>query len=386
MLTTDQLPVEECLWYSVFLHASKISSLSELALDEQSFNAFYLTTFKYSSVWYFALPRDAKDFSKAFKMELVKFLHDGGTRSKIHSCTRAWLAQLFYIHGEYHDLSIVCGATIQSWHFLYLFFTRSLREDCDTWARRKCLGMSQSVFKYYLDQPLIAWTCYHCALPQLSNSFFLDGEELSVYGGAETQNSSLHTDHVGENHLAELTQRLWHSSPKDLKIAHLNVRGVRNKLKEIRYLQQFCKFEILAITQSHLDKYTVLDSALDIDGMKFLRLYRKGHKGGGCVLYYADHLKAIHRKDLYTPGLEAIWLQVKFTCTSALFAVLYRPPDDSEFFDSVRIPLEKAWLKTSNIFLLGDMNCNLSTVNYSAHGVANKYKLQSIMDDFHNYA
>ncbi|KAK2554402.1 hypothetical protein P5673_024107 [Acropora cervicornis] len=29
------------------------------------------------------------------------------------------------------------------------------------------------------------------------------------------------------------------------------------------------------------------------------------------------------------------------------------------------------------------MNCNLSTVNYSAHGVANKYKLQSIMDDFH---
>ena len=100
-------------------------------------------------------------------------------------------------------------------------------------------------------------------------------------------------------------------------------------------------------------------------------------------MYYADHLKAIHRKDLCTPGLEAIWLQVKFTCTSALFAVLYRPPDDNKFSDSVRIPLEKAWLKTSNIFLLGDMNCNLSTVNYSAHGVTNKHKLQSIMDDFH---
>ena len=123
-LTTDQLPVEQCLWYSVFLHASKMSSPSELALDEQSFNAFYLATFKYNSVWYSVLPRDATDFSEASEMELVKFFsHDGGTRSKIHFRTRAWLAQLFYIHqslclGEYHDRTTICGATVQSWHLL----------------------------------------------------------------------------------------------------------------------------------------------------------------------------------------------------------------------------------------------------------------------------
>ena len=82
-LTTDKLPVEECLWYSVFLHASKMSSPSELALDEQSFNDLYLAKFKYSSVWYSVLPRDTTDLSEAFKMELVKFFsHDGGTRSK----------------------------------------------------------------------------------------------------------------------------------------------------------------------------------------------------------------------------------------------------------------------------------------------------------------
>ena len=75
MLTTDQLPVEERLWYSVFLHARELSSPSELALDEQGFNAFYLATFKYSSVWYSVLPRDATDFSEASKMELVKFFH-----------------------------------------------------------------------------------------------------------------------------------------------------------------------------------------------------------------------------------------------------------------------------------------------------------------------
>ena len=60
-----------------------MSSPSELALDEQSFNVFYLANFNYSSVWYSVLPRDATDFSEAFKMELVMyFSHDDGTRSK----------------------------------------------------------------------------------------------------------------------------------------------------------------------------------------------------------------------------------------------------------------------------------------------------------------
>ena len=52
-----------------------MSSPSELALDGQSFDAFYLATFKYSSVWYSVLPRDATNFSEASEMELVKFFN-----------------------------------------------------------------------------------------------------------------------------------------------------------------------------------------------------------------------------------------------------------------------------------------------------------------------
>ena len=91
-LTTDQLPLEESHWFSVFLHTSKIPSPSELALDEQSFNALYLAAFKYSSVWYSLLPRDTTDVSLASKMAGTGqvFLHDDGTRSKIHSRTKAW--------------------------------------------------------------------------------------------------------------------------------------------------------------------------------------------------------------------------------------------------------------------------------------------------------
>ena len=157
------------------------------------------------------------------------------------------------------------------------------------------------------------------------------------------------------------------------------------KIEELRCLQIFCRFEVLAITKTHPDK-TVPDTALDIDRMKFLRLDRKGRKGGGCILYYADHLQATHRKDLFIDGLEAIWVQVKFPSTSVLFSVMYRPPDFNKFFDLISSPLEKAWLKSSNIFLLGDFNCNLliegnqeSNTNISN---ANINKLRSIFEMF----
>lgn len=61
-------------------------------------------------------------------------------------------------------------------------------------------------------------------------------------------------------------------------------------------------------------------------------------------------LKSLHRKDLHIPAIEATWLQVKFPSTSVLFAVMYRPPNDRNFFDVLDTLLEKAWLKSSNIF------------------------------------
>ena len=96
---------------------------------------------------------------------------------------------------------------------------------------------------------------------------------------------------------------------------------------------------------------------LQIDGMKFLRRDRKERQGGGCATYHAEHLQVTHRKDLVRHGLEPIWLQVRFPCTSVLFSVVYRPPDASkEFYGLIAEVLEKAWLKTMHIVLLGDFN------------------------------
>ena len=180
-----------------------------------------------------------------------------------------------------------------------------------------------------------------------------------------------------DNHLKGLAENLQSCSSKDIRVAHLNVRSLRNKLDEIKCLQLLCRFEIIAITESHLDN-SIADSELKIEGMKFTRLDRKGRKGGGCILYYAEYLKAINRKDLQTPGIEALWLQVKFPASSVLIAVMYRPPNDNVFFDKLSTTLEKAWMKSSDIFLLGDLNCDYSDLG----NTNNKVKLQSIFDNF----
>ena len=100
-------------------------------------------------------------------------------------------------------------------------------------------------------------------------------------------------------------------------------------------------------------------------------------------MYFAEHLHAIHRKDLFIEGLEAIWLQVKTSSTLALFSVIYRPPDDNLFFERINTPLEKAWLRSENIFLLGDFNCDFSFQGDPDNILhRNTIKLRSIFESF----
>ena len=63
--------------------------------------------------------------------------------------------------------------------------------------------------------------------------------------------------------LSNLVKQLEAGSRRDARMAHLNVRSLRNKIDELRCLQLLCRFEILAITETHLDK-SVTDSAIDI--------------------------------------------------------------------------------------------------------------------------
>ena len=117
-----------------------------------------------------------------------------------------------------------------------------------------------------------------------------------------------------ESHLGDLLASIDYSS-KCLRIAHINICSLRNKLDELRVLQELCKFDMIGITESHLNTKD-RNSELNIDGLKFIRRDRTGRKGGGCVLYYREDLRVIHRRDLNHSDIEAIWIEVKFPSRS----------------------------------------------------------------------
>lgn len=184
--------------------------------------------------------------------------------------------------------------------------------SCGGMFHIKCGKVTPKQFKQMKKSDPTSWTCPVCI-----DKFITQGDVNSVNSvyrsalpfasvanlstlavdGFEGLDTSGHYDQdFSGDYLTALMKQLQAGTNKDVRIAHLNVCSLRSKIEELRCLQLLCRFEILAVTETHLDK-SVPDSEVNILGMKFIRLDRKGRKGGGCILYYAEHLRAFHRKD-----------------------------------------------------------------------------------------
>ena len=139
---------------------------------------------------------------------------------------------------------------------------------------------------YYLKHPTIDWICPSCEINFLSDSLFDKTQTQSKVNNHMDRNTMNANDLAGNisitsqttdsddnnsfsSDLKELTTKL-NLSLKDLKIAHLNICSLRNKIDELRYLQETCQFDIIAITESHLDA-AVVNTQIAIDGLKLVQ-------------------------------------------------------------------------------------------------------------------
>ena len=165
-------------------------------------------------------------------------------------------------------------------------------------------------------------------------------------------------DNDNDDYLHDIVRRLA-TNTKHPKIAHLNIRGFRNKVDEIRMLLKLCRFDIFGITETHL-KSEIADGEIEIENYNFIRRDRPERQGGGCIIYYRKSLKIIHRLHLEEDKVEGICMQVKAGAMDTMLRIIYRPPNQTNgFFSAFPQLLEKAWMKFSNIVLLGEFNCNL---------------------------
>ena len=157
--------------------------------------------------------------------------------------------------------------------------------------------MSRPTFQYYLDKPDIEWCCPTCALPPLSDPFFVqdsEGEVLSsimVDNLPECDQEKLHAaelsedeEIISENAQFELLRR-YHS--KDLLIAHLNINSIQNKFEELSGNMKTIRAHIMFVSETKIDA-SYPNAQFTVPGYLFIVKIEKG--GGGIMALISTSL------------------------------------------------------------------------------------------------
>ena len=181
-----------------------------------------------------------------------------------------------------------------------------------------------------------------------------------------------------DTHLDKL-KKFSNSNDGELKILHLNINSIFNKIDSIHDILDLGTFDIIFINESKLDN-TVPDShlshiryTLHRRDRKFLNDAELGRHGGGLLIFIRKfYIHSIEICDKF----EAMHLSVTHNNTTAHFIVCYKSPS----LVSNNVFLEFLDLKVSDInpddplFIIGDLNMDLN----SFHGNL----LQDFMADF----
>lgn len=143
---------------------------------------------------------------------------------------------------------------------------------------------------------------------------------------------------------------------KGLRIAHINVNSLRNKVQEISTLINGENINVLAVSETHLDE-SITDMGVGISGYNIFRNDRNIF-GGGVAIYIQSHIPAKVRSDLMSPGIEALWLEVHLAhCKQFLVGCVYRPPSSNvQYIEQLCSVLIKVTDMAKETFVLGDFN------------------------------
>ncbi len=151
-----------------------------------------------------------------------------------------------------------------------------------------------------------------------------------------------------------------------LKLAHLNIRSLRNTAHflQLKELVRTNRIDVLTISETWLNT-TVTNKKLEIDGYKLHRLDRLYKKGGGVCAYVRKNIKSSVIKELtliFDTSFHQLWINLQYKKTKSLLAcVCYRPPDCPLdcFENSLKPQYVHALSMRKSIIILGDLNCNM---------------------------
>ena len=214
-------------------------------------------------------------------------------------------------------------------------------DECDRWFHAKCINMNH---REYLDISDLAahWSCMDCLFPGPFSA-----SNVTCNPKTSTSNDSIDAPKV--------------CLVRGLKIAHLNVNRLVNKLDGVRKLMSPYNFDVLTLSETWLSS-NIPDCEVTIPGYTPVRKDRNGStklNGGGVLFYIRDNIPFTVKKDLATNKEELLWVEInRSKCKPLLIAAAYKPPNvkEANFLETLSNSFAKIDLDKNGLVLMGDFN------------------------------
>jgi hypothetical protein len=113
---------------------------------------------------------------------------------------------------------------------------------------------------------------------------------------------------------------------RGLKVAHLNIRSICNKIDSLKLLLNEKPFDIFTISETRLNS-DITDGKISIPGYTFARNDRNGRSGGGTLAFVKDGIPYKIRTDL-SSNIESTVIDItRPKCKSLFIFTIYKAPD-----------------------------------------------------------
>ena len=158
-------------------------------------------------------------------------------------------------------------------------------------------------------------------------------------------------------------------------MAFLNIVSLPKKIDEINCSMANKFIDLTAFNETRLDA-NITDNMIKIDGYDVVRKDRSRNGGGVCI-YLRSSINYKVRNDLVPTKLEVVCIEItKPHSKPFLVTTVYRPPSaSSEFFDHFEKLIKAIDHENKEVFILGDLNCNMLKADSDSNIPTKKIKL-----------
>ena len=161
---------------------------------------------------------------------------------------------------------------------------------------------------------------------------------------------------------------------RGFKMAFLNIVSLPKNIDEINFSMTNKFIDLIAFNETRLDA-NITDNMINLDGYDIVRKDRSRNGGGVCI-YLRSSINYKVRNDLVPTELEAVCVEIiKPHSKPFLVTTVYRPPSAlSEFFDHFEKLIKAVDNENKDMYILGDLNCNMLKTNNDSNIPTKKIK------------